>query len=63
MVRCDRLDLVGTFDAAHIVAASYAAGVLAIGWRRVADRGDVVLNPNATDRVTLVADDEIVVVG
>ena len=63
MIRCDRLDLVGTFTTADIVATSYAAGVLAIGWRRVADQGEVVLNPSAADRVTLLPHDEIVVVG
>ncbi len=63
LIQCDRLDLVGTFTTADVVARSYAAGVLAIGWRRSADHGDVVLNPHADDRVTLTADDEIVVVG
>lgn len=63
LIRCDRLDLVGTFTTTDIVATSYAAGVLAIGWRRLADRGDVVLNPGAAERVALSADDEIIVVG
>ncbi len=63
MIQCDRLDLVGTFTTDDIVARSYAAGVLAIGWRRVADQGEVVLNPNAADRVTLSPHDEIIVVG
>jgi hypothetical protein len=63
MIGCDCLDLVGTFLTADIVATSYAAGVLAIGWRRAADQGAVVLNPSATDRVTLLPEDEIIVVG
>jgi hypothetical protein len=62
MVRCDRLDLVGTFTMAEIVAATYAAGVLAIGWRHTAD-GSVVLNADAGASVTLTDDDELVVVG
>ena len=63
LIRCDRLDLVGTFTTADIVARSYAAGALAIGWRLVSEGGDVVLNPSADQRITLSADDEIVVVG
>ena len=62
MVPCGMLDLVGTFTTADIVAAAFAAGVLAIGWRGVAD-GAVVLNPPVGERVTLSADDEIVIVG
>ncbi len=62
MIRCDRLDLVGTYTMGEIVAAAYAAGVLAIGWRRAAD-GSVVLNPDADASVTLDDDDELVVVG
>jgi hypothetical protein len=62
MVRCDRLDLVGTFTMAEIVAATYAAGVLAIGWRQTAD-GSVVLNADAAASVTLTESDELVVVG
>ena len=57
------IDLVGTFTTADIVARSYAAGALAIGWRLVSEGGDVVLNPSADQRITLSADDEIVVVG
>jgi hypothetical protein len=63
LIRCDRLDLVGSFSTADVVASAYAAGVLAIGWRRTVDQGEVVLNPRLSDRVTLSADDEIVVVG
>ena len=63
MIPCDRLDLVGTFTTADIVARSYGSGVLAIGWRRLTDQGAVVLNPNATDQVTLSPDDQIIVVG
>ncbi len=63
LIRCDRLDLVGSVSTADVVASAYAAGVLAIGWRRTVDQGEVVLNPSASDRVTLSADDEIVVVG
>ncbi len=64
LVRCDRLDLVGSFTAADIFTAAYAAGVLAIGWRHTSIQGEqVMLNPNASDRVTLAADDEIVIVG
>jgi hypothetical protein len=62
MIRCDRLDLVGTFTMAEIVAAAYAAGVLAIGWRHTTD-GSVVLNADADASVTLTDDDELVVVG
>ena len=62
MIRCDRLDLVGTFTMSEIVAAAYAAGVLAIGWRHTTD-GSVVLNADADASVTLSSDDELVVVG
>jgi hypothetical protein len=62
MIRCDRLDLVGTYSMADIVAAAYAAGVLAIGWRHTAD-GSVVLNADVGVTVTLAATDEVVVVG
>ena len=62
MVRCGLLELVGTFTTHDVIAASYAAGVLAIGWRRT-DDGAVVLNPGAAECVTLSADDEIIVVG
>jgi hypothetical protein len=62
MIRCDRLDLVGTNTMGEIVAAAYAAGVLAIGWRHTAN-GAVVLNADADASVTLGDDDEIVVVG
>jgi hypothetical protein len=62
MVRCDRLDLVGTFTMAEIVTTAYAAGVLAIGWRHTAD-GSVVLNAVAGASVTLTDSDELVVVG
>ena len=62
MVRCDRFDLVGTFTMAEVVARAYGAGVLAIGWRYTAD-GSVVLNARIETSVTLVADDELVVVG
>ncbi len=51
MIRCDHLDLIGTFTTADIVARSYAAGVLAIGWRRIVDHGDVKLNPHLNERV------------
>ena len=62
MIRCSRLDLVGTHTMEEIVAAAYAAGVLAIGWRHTAD-GSVVLNADADASVTLTSDDELVVVG
>jgi voltage-gated potassium channel Kch len=62
MIRCGRLDLVGTYTMVEIVAAAYAAGVLAIGWRHTAD-GSVVLNADADSSVTLTSDDELVVVG
>jgi voltage-gated potassium channel Kch len=62
MIRCDRLDLIGTHTMTEIVAAAYAAGVLAIGWRHSAD-GSVVLNADASESVTLTDDDELVVVG
>ncbi len=63
LIRCDDLDLVGTFTTTEVATTAFAAGVLAIGWHRTADRREVVLNPSASDRVTLAADDEIVVVG
>lgn len=62
MVRCDRFELVGTFTMAEVVARAYDAGVLAIGWRCAHD-GSVVLNARVETSVTLVADDELVVVG
>jgi hypothetical protein len=64
LVRCDRIDLVGSFTAAEIFASAYAAGVLAIGWRHTTIQGEqVMLNPNASAQVTLAPDDEIVIVG
>lgn len=62
MIRCDRLDLVGSYTMAEIVAAAYAAGVLAIGWRHTVD-GSVILNADADASVALTSDDELVVVG
>jgi voltage-gated potassium channel Kch len=62
MVRCDRLDLVGTVTMADVVARAYGAGVLAIGWRCAAD-GAVVLNARSDTTVTISVDDELVVVG
>jgi len=63
MVRCDLLDLVGTFTTQDVVAAAYAAGLLAIGWRQTADESArVVLNPDSSVRVTFSPDDEIIVV-
>ena len=61
-IRCDRLDLVGTYTTAEIVAAAYAAGVPAIGWRHTAD-GSVCVNADVGVSVTLFADDEIIIVG
>ncbi len=64
MVRCDHLDLIGSFTMREVVTTAYAAGVLAIGWRHTGNgNGDVVLNPHAGQRVTLSPDDEIIVVG
>jgi Trk K+ transport system NAD-binding subunit len=64
LVRCELLDLVGSFTMADVVAAAYAGGVLAIGWRLTAhDDGHVVLNPAASERITLSPHDEIIVVG
>ncbi len=62
MIRCDRLGLVGTVTMGDIVTVAYAAGVLAIGWRRTAD-GSVVLNATVDTSVTFGDDDELVVVG
>lgn len=62
MVGCERLGLVGTYTMDEIVAAAYAAGVLAIGWRHTAD-GSVVLNADGDTSVTLTGDDEVIVVG
>ncbi len=62
MIRCDRLGLAGTHTMDEIVAAAYATGVLAIGWRRTAD-GSVVLNADTGTSVTLDDDDEVIVVG
>jgi Trk K+ transport system NAD-binding subunit len=64
MVRCELLGLVGAFTMQDVVAAAYAGGVLAIGWRQTADGvARVVLNPDSSDRVVLSPSDEIVVVG
>jgi Trk K+ transport system NAD-binding subunit len=62
LVRCDVLDLVGSFTTDDIVAAAFGAGVLAIGWRYAAN-GSVVLNPPTGEHVALSDDDEIVIVG
>lgn len=64
LMRSDALDLVGDHTAADIVATAYAEGLLAIGWRRSRTHGgQLVLNPNASERVALTPDDEIVVIG
>ena len=64
MVGCELLGLVGSFTTQDVVTVAYAAGVLAIGWRRTADGvARVVLNPGWSDRVTLSSHDEIIVVG
>lgn len=48
----------------EIVAAAYAAGLLAIGWRRsTSQEGQLTLNPNAADRVHLRDGDQVVVIG
>ncbi len=62
MVRCDRMNLVGTFTMDELVMSAYELGVLAIGWRHIVD-GSVVLNADGGTSVTLAADDELVVVG
>ncbi len=58
------LGLAGTVTGADIVAAAYAVGVVAIGWRRpTVLGGELGLNPHVTERVHLGADDQIVIVG
>lgn len=64
MVRCELLGLVGSFTMQDVVTVAFAAGVLAIGWRRKVDEAmQVVLNPASSDSVELVPHDEIIVVG
>ena len=64
MVTCGRLDLAGDRTIEEVVARAYASGLLAIGWRRSGASGrQLVLNPKASEHVTLAPDDEIVVIG
>jgi len=64
LVRARDLGLGGTVSGAGIVHAAYAAGVLAIGWRRHTANGDELgLNPRMSDPVHLDPDDQIVIVG
>ncbi len=64
LVDAHDLGLVGTVRGADIVSAAYAAGVVAIGWRRrAALDGELGLNPHVSDRVHLDPDDQIVIVG
>jgi hypothetical protein len=44
---------------ADIIAAVYAQGQLAIGWRR---NREVVLNPRTSEHVELTDDDQIVII-
>jgi Trk K+ transport system NAD-binding subunit len=54
------LGVVGDVSCGDIIAAAYAAGLLALGWRTGAE---LRLNAPVSDRVTLGGDDHIVVVG
>jgi hypothetical protein len=64
LVNASDLGLSGDSDAGHVFDVAYAAGLLAIGWRRSLDRGgEVVLNPRTSEMVRLEGGDQIVVVG
>lgn len=64
LIAAESLDLNGDVAMGDIVRAAYRHGVLAIGWRRPAERGgELVLGPPSDQRLTLFAGDEIVVVG
>jgi hypothetical protein len=64
LVPADRLQLVGEHTTAEVVAATYDAGFVAIGWRRANARGgELTLNPRLDTSVRLEPDDEVVVIG
>lgn len=61
LVSAANLGLTGEVRADEIIASAYSARLLAIGWRDAG--GEVVLNPERSQRVTLTDDDQIVVIG
>jgi len=64
LVPAERLGLTGETTAAGIFAAAYAAGLLAIGWRRsIRDGGGLILNPHRSEKVALHPGDQVVVIG
>ena len=60
LVSAGDLGLTGELGCDEIIATAYAAGFLALGWRR---GRDVVLNPESSRRVTLDEGDQIVAIG
>lgn len=64
LVPCEQLDLVGEWSGRDMVRRAAACGLLAIGWRRSADRGgDVSLETDLDATVGLERGDELVVIG
>jgi len=63
LVPADRLELNGDVTIREVVAAAYAQGMLAIGWRRPDDLGgELVLDPSDDQRLDVTARDQIVVI-
>jgi K+/H+ antiporter YhaU regulatory subunit KhtT len=64
LVQAADLGLSGEVGSDKIIATAYSAGLLAIGWRYASERGgEVVLNPDSSERVHLEDGDQIVVIG
>ncbi len=64
LIPAANLGLAQPVTAGELFAAAYAAGYLAIGWRRSAGNGgELVLNPHQSATVTLSTDDQVVVIG
>ncbi len=64
LVPVGRLGLSGVTSASEIYRIAYAAGLLAIGWRRPQPGGgELVLNPDPSQTADLAEGDQIVVIG
>lgn len=63
LITSDRIGVIGECTFSDIVDAAYRAGVIAIGWRASTASGvQLVLGPPASSRVSLLPDDEVIVV-
>lgn len=64
LIPAEDIGLSGDVRFDSIVAAAYAYGLLALGWRSADERGgEVVLNPDNDDQISLLGGDQIVVIG